>query len=323
MRPVLANYYVTNRCNASCDFCNIWEDTKSPFIQLEEVKKNLEDLKKLGVKIIDFTGGEPLLHKNIDQLLRLAKSMGFRTTLTSNGLLYPKKAESIKGLVDLLHFSLDSAYEEKHDLHRGVKCFQSVMESLKLAKSLGEKPDILFTVRNDNYLELPEIYKISSSLGLILILNPLFSYGDKGDVLKSDVLDYMEEFAKKPLTYLNPSFVMLRRNGGNQINDPVCKAVSSTVVISARNELLLPCYHMTNKSIPIENNLFELRNSDAVKEAEKMQGKYDFCQGCTINCYFEPSFAVSLNAYMLKSIPSKIKYGYNKFVKPKFNKQKA
>ncbi len=323
MRLVLANYYVTNRCNASCDFCSIWEDTKSPFSSLEDVQKNLTDMKKLGVKIIDFTGGEPLLHKNIDQLLRLAKSMGFRTSITSNGLLYPKKAESLKGLIDLLHFSLDSAFEETHDKHRGVKCFQSVLESLKLAKSLGERPDILFTVRNDNYLELPEIYKISSALGLILIMNPLFSYGDKGDVLQPEVLDYMEEFSKNPLTYLNPSFVELRRDGGNQISDPVCKAVSTTIVISARNELLLPCYHMTNKSIPINGNLFELRSSAEVKEAENMQGKYDFCQGCTINCYFEPSFAVSMNSYMLKSLPSKIKYGYNKFVKPKFTKSTA
>lgn len=319
MKPVLANYYVTNRCNASCDFCNIWEDTQSPFIQLDHVKQNLTDLKKLGVKIIDFTGGEPLLHRHIDQLLGLAKSMGFRTSLTSNGLLYPKKAESIRGLVDLLHFSLDSAYEEKHDRHRGVKCFQSVMDSLKLAKLLGEKPDILFTVRNDNYLELPEIYKISSELNLILILNPLFSYGNKGDELQPHVLDYLEAFAKKPLTYLNEGFIALRRNGGNQINDPVCKAVSSTVVISAYNELLLPCYHMTKKAIPINGNLYELRQSEGVKEAERMQGRYDFCQGCTINCYFEPSFAVSLNEYMIKSLPSKIKYGFNKFIRQRLS----
>lgn len=319
MKPVLANYYVTNRCNASCDFCNIWEDTQSPFIQLDHVKQNLTDLKKLGVKIIDFTGGEPLLHRHIDQLLGLAKSMGFRTSLTSNGLLYPKKAESIRGLVDLLHFSLDSAYEEKHDRHRGVKCFQSVMDSLKLAKSLGEKPDILFTVRNDNYLELPEIYKISSELNLILILNPLFSYGNKGDELQPHVLDYLETFAKKPLTYLNEGFIALRRNGGNQINDPVCKAVSSTVVISAYNELLLPCYHMTKKAIPINGNLYELRQSKEVKETERMQGRYDFCQGCTINCYFEPSFAVSLNEYMIKSLPSKIKYGFNKFIRQRLS----
>lgn len=315
MKPVLANYYVTNRCNASCDFCSIWEDTKSPFIELKQVEENLTDLKKMGVKIIDFTGGEPLLHRNIDQLLKMAKSMGFRTSITSNGLLYPKKAESIRGLVDLLHFSLDSAYEETHDKHRGVKCFQSVMESLKLAKLLGEKPDILFTVRNENYLELPEIYKISYELKLILILNPLFSYGNKGDELKPEVLDYITEFSKKPLTYLNPSFVKLRKNGGNQISNPVCKAVSTTVVISARNELLLPCYHMTNKSVPINGNLLGLRESPEVKEAEAMQGRYDFCQGCTINCYFEPSFAVSFNSYTLKAIPSKIKYGFNKFIR--------
>lgn len=288
---------------------------------MEDAKTNLTDLKSMGVKIIDFTGGEPLLHPHIDELLKMAKDMGFLTSITSNGLLYPKKAESIKGLIDLLHFSLDSAYRDVHDHHRGVKCFDSVIESLALATSLGEKPDILFTVRNDNYLELPDAYKISQSFNLILIINPVFTYGqDLGEVLKPEVLDYIEQFSKKPKIYLNQSFVDLRRNGGNQKHEPVCKAVSTTVVISARNELLLPCYHFSHKSIPINGNLKSIRQSDDVKNAEKMQGRYDFCQGCTINCYFEPSFAVSFNSYMLRALPSKMRYTYNKFIKQRLVK---
>ena len=131
--PVLCNYYLTYRCNASCSFCDIWEKP-SPYITLEQAEANFKDLKKLGVKVIDFTGGEPLLHRELDLLLRMAKEHGFITTVTTNGLLYPKYARRLRGLVDMLHFSLDSAHEEEHNRSRNVDCFQHVMQSISLAK---------------------------------------------------------------------------------------------------------------------------------------------------------------------------------------------
>src|SRR5688500_1874868 len=60
--PVLCNYYVSYRCNATCSFCDIWEKP-SPYVTIDAVTQNLNDLKRLGVKVIDFTGGEPLLHR--------------------------------------------------------------------------------------------------------------------------------------------------------------------------------------------------------------------------------------------------------------------
>ena len=52
-----------------------------------------------------------------------------------------------------------------------------------------------------------------------------------------------------------------------------------------------------------------------------MEGRFDFCKGCTVNCYFEPSFAFPTNLYAVASLTSKIKYGYNKLIKQKFQKK--
>jgi MoaA/NifB/PqqE/SkfB family radical SAM enzyme len=60
--PVLCNYYLTYRCNAACSFCDIWEKP-SPYVTLEQVEANLQALRRLGVQVVDFTGGEPLLHR--------------------------------------------------------------------------------------------------------------------------------------------------------------------------------------------------------------------------------------------------------------------
>lgn len=315
--PILCNYYLTYRCNAYCSFCQFGDHslfTESTHARIEDVLSNLPDLKKTGVRFIDFTGGEPLLHKDIDVIAKNAKKIGLRTSITTNCLLYPKFAERLKGIVDLLHFSLDSSKKEEHDSMRGVECFDKVIESIQIARSLGEFPDILFTVTNENYSELPDVYEIAQSHGLMLLINPIFGYF-KEEGLKENVLDYIEEFSRNPMTYLNPSFIKLRREGGNDPNNPLCKAVSRVIVISPQNEIILPCYHNHFEKIPIRGGLFETYRSEIIREHIKMEGRHSFCKGCTINCYFEPSFAFPTNSYALASIPSKMRYGFNKYMR--------
>lgn len=308
--PVLCNYYVTYRCNATCAFCDIWE-RPSPYVQVENVAANLADLRKLGVKVVDFTGGEPLLHRQIDQLLHLAKQQKMITTLTTNTLLYPKWAEKIKGKVDMLHFSLDYADAHTHNQSRGVACFDFVMESIRIAKSLGERPDILMTVFEDNLDQIERIYhEIALPNRLVLILNPAFDYNavEAKSGLTPYQLETLLQWGRKPLVYLNKAFVRLRQAGGNQREKPVCKAGSSTLVISPENELVLPCYHLGLASHPIDNRLFELYHSEPVQQAIRQEGRHEACQGCVINCYMQPSFAVEMNQYFWLALPSTLKY---------------
>jgi MoaA/NifB/PqqE/SkfB family radical SAM enzyme len=308
--PVLCNYYLTYRCNASCHFCDIWEKP-SPYVTLEAVAANLRDLKKLGVRVIDFTGGEPLLHRKLPEILQMAKEMGFITTVTSNGLLYPKQAESLSGLIDMLHFSLDSADADTHDKGRGVKCFSFVMESIAIAKSLGERPDILFTVFEENMNEIARVYEeICLPNGLVLILNPVFDYNEvsTGHGLSMESLQILQHWAKKPWVYINEAFITLRMDGGNHIDAPVCKAGSSTIVISPENKLVLPCYHLGIEEQPIEDGLYDLYRSEKVQQIIAMEGKLPACEGCVINCYMQPSFAVEINKYWWQALPSTLKY---------------
>lgn len=315
MKPVLCNYYVTYRCNAQCGFCDIWEQP-SPMISLEDAARNLDDLKRIGVRIVDFTGGEPLLHRDLDTLLGMAKARGLLTTVTTNGLLYPKRAAALAGKVDLLHFSIDSSDPHEHDASRGVRCFDKLMESIEVALSLGEHPDLLFTVTNDNVHRLEEIYRrISYPNRLLLIINPLFEYHRLGSGLSEKVMQRVSAFARKPYTYLNPAFLSLRRTGGNNPEQPACKAVSASVVISPFDELVLPCYHLGLERLPIEGRLYELWHSERVAWHRAMEGRHEACRGCTINCYFEPSFATSPGSrYFWQSLPSKVQYSWTKFV---------
>jgi MoaA/NifB/PqqE/SkfB family radical SAM enzyme len=312
--PVLCNYYVTYRCNASCGFCDIWEKP-SPYVTEENVIQNLSDLKKLGVKVIDFTGGEPLLHQQIDKFLAKAKEMGFITTLTTNTLLYPKMAERLKGLIDMLHFSLDSPVKEEHDASRGVACYDFLIESISIATYLGERPDILFTVFEHNINKIEEVYKkICLPNNLVLILNPVFDYNDveTGAKLSTQSLQELKKWSGTRNVYMNDAFIQLRIDGGNHVKDPVCKAASSTIVISPENKLLLPCYHLGLEQLPINGKLLEMYQSEKVQKLVALEGRYPQCEGCTINCYMQPSFAVEMNKYWWKALPSTLKYNMMK-----------
>lgn len=310
--PVLCNYYVTYRCNAKCSFCDIWEKP-SPYITLENAEKNFIDLKRLGVNVIDFTGGEPLLHRNLDELLRMAKRHGFITTVTTNALLYPKLAEKLHGLIDMLHFSLDDPDESLHNESRGVKLFDKFIESLEIAKKLGERPDVLFTVFSHNIDKIEEVYqKYCLPNNFMLILNPVFEYNEVGSSLSSDNLKELEKWSGKKLVYLNKGFIRLRKDGGNHTASPVCRAASTTVVISPENKLVLPCYHLGIEQFEINNKLYELWNSQKIQHLVRQEGRYPGCEGCSINCYMQPSFAVEMNKYFWQALPSTLKYNYEK-----------
>lgn len=302
-----------------CDYCDIWKKGQRSEIKdcrFQDVSENLPQLKSLGIRFIDFTGGEPLLHPDLPEMLKLAKKLRFRTTVTTNCLLYPEKAESLKGLIDFPHFSLDSMDEEENNRLRGNNSFARVMKSIDIAKELGERPDLLFTVTASNFNAIDNLSQFAAEQKLMLIVNPVFNCGDQ-KMLNEEMLDYLERFRRKPYVYINAAFHRLIREGGNSTENSRCRAISSTVVISPENEVVLPCYHFAQLSVPIRGNMKQIRESKMVALLKKQQGSFPFCQGCTITCYFDPSFLYKIDRYFWLSLFSKGKYGIDKFVRVK------
>lgn len=320
---LLCNYYVTYRCNAYCSFChfgkhNNYRETGDATVR--DFEHNVNELAELGVKFIDLTGGEPLMHRDIHRLAGYAQQSGIQTSITTNTLLYPRFAEKLAGKINLLHFSLDSPDADEHNSIRGVNCFNSVVESIKIAKSLGEFPDILFTVTDKTYKKLPRMHELARKYDLVLLVNPVFSYFGNPSI-STAALDFIEDYTNNKINvYLNKGFIKLRRDGGNRRDNPSCRAVSRSIVISPQNEIILPCYHFKNSTVIIDRPVREIMRLPEYVHSLQMEGRFDFCEGCTINCYFEPSFAFPLNLYSFISLSSKFKYGYNKLIKQKLKK---
>jgi len=293
-------------------FCDIY-DRQVKDADTSVVKRHLEQLRELDVRYIDFTGGEPLLHHNLPELLEYAGRIGLHTSVTTNCILYPQKAEEIKGLVDFLHFSLDAADAKLHDEIRGVRCFDKVIESIHLAKDLGERPDILMTVTSRNFDQIEPVLDIASNNKLMLILNPVFDYVN-GDGPDSELADKMMSLPRRKYLYNNTAFLKMMMEGGNDIKNPRCRAVSSSIVISPAGKQMLPCYHKSSVEVDLSDGLLEARKTKAFRSALQKQGRYNFCQGCTINCYFDPSFLYKPDSFFIRSLMAKAKYAYDKFL---------
>ncbi len=315
MRTILCNYYITYRCNAKCSYCDFWRKKsyrEATDCSIEDVAQNLLQLKRIGIKFIDFTGGEPLLHPDLPEILKLAKQNRFCTSVTTNCLLYPERAEELKGLINLLHFSIDSMDEEVNDRIQGKRSFASVMQSIEVAKSLGEHPDLLFTATPANFKAIEELALFAQNQKLILIVNPVFKYSEQS-LLTDAALNYLDQFRYEKYVYINRGFHRLIRQGGNNQTKPRCRAISSTIVIAPQNDLLLPCFHQAQLAIPIKSNLHQILKSQTYCLVKKQQGTFPFCQGCTINCYFDPSFLYKIDRYFWLSLASKLKYGFDKY----------
>ncbi|WAL61580.1 radical SAM protein [Thermocoleostomius sinensis] len=302
MAPLVANYYLTYRCNARCHFCDIWALEPKQEASFETIQHNLHDLRRLGVKYVDFTGGEPLLRADVAEIYTEAKRLGFLTSLTTNTILYPRKAKSLQGLVDFLNFSLDGADAETHDQSRGTKIFDTLVESVKLAQSLGEYPVLNHTVTAQNYHRIGEVAEFAQQLRARVWLNPAFTAHSNYNSKKNPTPEIAEAIELTAKRYRNVGYnkaaLAFIEAGGNNPQNPRCKAVDAVIAISPHDELLLPCYHFAQDAMPINGRLYELyRESEKVDAYRQSQGKLSVCESCTVWCYLIPSFFMGVDKY--------------------------
>jgi MoaA/NifB/PqqE/SkfB family radical SAM enzyme len=107
--PFLAQIVVTRRCNLACAYCSEFDAVSEP-VPLEDLKRRIDLLKRLGTSVITLSGGEPLLHPGIAEVIRYARRRGvFITAITNGYLLSLKKIEELNAAgLDHLQISIDN-----------------------------------------------------------------------------------------------------------------------------------------------------------------------------------------------------------------------
>jgi len=129
--PLAVGWSLTNLCNYGCKYCGI-PKVKSKELTTEQIFSIIDELSELGTKIIQFTGGEPLLREDIGNIIKYAKKKNIYSSISSNGSLVPYKIKEIKDL-DLLKLSLDGPAEIQ-DKVRQKNSYKDIMGAVKVAK---------------------------------------------------------------------------------------------------------------------------------------------------------------------------------------------
>jgi MoaA/NifB/PqqE/SkfB family radical SAM enzyme len=108
-RPLLAHLVVTRRCNLNCAYCNEYDHASHPVLE-DVLAERIEHLARLRTAMVACTGGEPLLHPNLDQVVREIRSRGMTAMLSTNGhLLTRERIESLNDAgLDVMQISIDN-----------------------------------------------------------------------------------------------------------------------------------------------------------------------------------------------------------------------
>ena len=170
-RPVVF-WNTTNKCNLSCAHCYIsaGPDKQRPDeLSSDEAKAFIDDLARIKVPLLMFTGGEPLVRDDFWEILSYATSKAMKTAVSTNGTLITKNvAKKLQDLgVEYVGISLDGAHEETHDNIRNQSgSFKKVIHALKNCVDIDLKCGIRVTTTRDNYTEIPELIELTIKLGV-------------------------------------------------------------------------------------------------------------------------------------------------------------
>lgn len=160
---------ITNVCNLKCMHCYNPEINEKPgFIDFSFVKKIVQEAHEMKVKSIILTGGEPLLHPQLADIVSYIKeNSSLLIKLITNGTILNKTIlGQIVPLIDDIQISLDGVTENIHDSVRGTGSYRKTIDFFNFIHEMNPQKiiGISFTPLPDNVHEIPQLYELSYRL---------------------------------------------------------------------------------------------------------------------------------------------------------------
>lgn len=197
-------FSLIDRCNLNCFYCNPKKSNnnslrKNEILTFEEIIRLIKIFViNHGIKKIRFTGGEPLIRKNILSLFRQLKEFKkekyFQLALTSNGVsLYQYLPELQQNGLDRINISLDTMSKKKFKKITGYNLFDNVMKSIENAEELGFLPVNINTVvmNGVNDDELLDFVDFAKNRNINIRFIEYMPFGDN-NWDKTDLFTYMD-----------------------------------------------------------------------------------------------------------------------------------
>lgn len=164
-------FFPTARCNSRCVSCDWWQADGATDLTLAEIKALAAELPALHTRCVLFSGGEPLLRREVFEIADLFRTRGMKLWLLTSGLFLEKYAEQIATRFDTVTISLDGHTAALYQEIRGVDALALVERGVARLQRLAPHVPIRArsTLHRYNYAELPHLIDKAKQMNLVQI----------------------------------------------------------------------------------------------------------------------------------------------------------
>ena len=142
--PVLV-VHAHSSCNCRCVMCDIWKTQEGKAFRKADLEPHLASIRRLGVRWVVFSGGEPLMNAELPVLCEILRAENIRLTLLTTGLLLQKCASTVAAGFDDVIVSLDGPPEVHDKIRRVEKAFALLEAGVKALRE--QRPEMRITAR--------------------------------------------------------------------------------------------------------------------------------------------------------------------------------
>jgi Fe-coproporphyrin III synthase len=194
-RPVVV-WNITRACNLKCVHCyaHATEGATGDELSTDEGRRMIDDLAGFGAPVLLFSGGEPLVRKDMPELAAYAVEKGMRAVVSTNGTLIDRStAETLKKIgLSYVGISLDGL-EPVNDHFRGVNgAFKKALRGIRNCQEAGIKVGLRFTINRRNAQEIPGIFDLLEEMEIPRVCFYHLVYAGRGSQLVADDLTHEE-----------------------------------------------------------------------------------------------------------------------------------
>ena len=191
--PITIVWNFTNRCNLNCLHCH--QDSSptpsEPELTTPQTFKVIDNMSNAGVAILTFSGGEPLLRKDLYDAIKRADDAGMLCTIASNGILITHEVAIKLSKIGIkrVEIGLDGAKAETHDFLRNKPgSFEAAINGIRNCAAVGfDELAVTMTLHSKNISELEDTMNLAEKLGVTrFYLNRLIPAGRGIDALHLD-----------------------------------------------------------------------------------------------------------------------------------------
>jgi radical SAM protein with 4Fe4S-binding SPASM domain len=160
--PVVTNFAITPHCPCNCWHCSFSDRSKKDVMTCDQLKTAIADVQDMGASVIGFTGGEPLLRKDLEDIIAAVDERSMPIMFTTGYQLTIERVRRLKeaGLV-IPVLSLDHYTAEKHDAGRRTKgIFKQTLEAIRMFKEEGFYVAVSFVPDKKLVDDRDELFKV-------------------------------------------------------------------------------------------------------------------------------------------------------------------